>query len=915
MEFIPTSSSRICFGNLELTSMVRYLSLLVSIVACLVGVLIEGTAEVDGDSFKWSWTNDLNDIQSFIVLLMIALSMKHIAWSLSQPLHQGFVLGIWNLLVLADIHKDIHENPIVQLWVISFFLMRFADFSEKIVAQIKYSLSIYTIPKMRPTIWKRILWIQLCTLPLTIVITAISSIFGCSMYPILGCPIFLPAPLGPRRGWKRLRSVNPPNFPARRTAHFNVNFDNGAIKWGMKFYQDKSDNNDDDCDLSPTVTASTQDQLLYVGLLGSQEGKGLISKLQDLFHSGIIGSSIGALNQMYFIRGEKYLLFVEVIEIGWNFCGLQIKGTELQHTTSCHGVEANFIDETAECAFGSNEAPLGSQNNPHTSTNPHKMALFQPLYSIEQNCQTRNTISLRGILDCKEFFETIKEAYLYTLVWAMTPLAGNLPPRWSRDMALNELISHLPGCNSSKDIESAMKEQFPEKWHNFVKTKLKLDGCGSVRRFHTECNSNTMTPRQKLPTGEVPVLSTIDEDIEINQLGSKNESESIHSSKKTNGSSRPLMSINNSPIPRNRNDDENKNPLERQPSSGALQRQTSLRNGIQRQQSNPRQNGAIGNLLGRINEVQQQSNRPSFLPQLRTPSPLPKIENMAPSLPPIQESPSKSISGGNTNAGDELEDSIDALLAGLDPIASARDNKSPAGSGENSGGLMGYPPTPTNKNSENNNNNNNNMKNENRSNNNKIQKDIFSSPLAKESSTIIPPLKSFDNEKISVPLTFTKRNAEDFNRVLVWCHAISEHIPYSQYYTVGDAGTSHAYKMFHGHFPNLPHEVLRWLNDRPLLKRIMGHAYRLAFKIALDAFVDGDMISEVVEDHVEFTKMLVDLETKWHIGPQDERWCERLAECEHTLFTLLAVSDDGEEIDPSLISASNVSGLQVCDNI
>eukprot|EP01029_Cantina_marsupialis_P015778 TRINITY_DN3467_c0_g1_i7.p1 TRINITY_DN3467_c0_g1~~TRINITY_DN3467_c0_g1_i7.p1 ORF type:complete len:166 (-),score=54.37 TRINITY_DN3467_c0_g1_i7:210-707(-) len=91
----------------------------------------------------------------------------------------------------------------------------------------------------------------------------------------------------------------------------------------------------------------------------------------------------------------------------------------------------------------------------------------------------------------------------------------------------------------------------------------------------------------------------------------------------------------------------------------------------------------------------------------------------------------------------------------------------------------------------------------------------------------------------------------------------------------------------------------------------MGHAYRLAFKIALDAFVDGDMISEVVEDHVEFTKMLVDLETKWHIGPQDERWCERLAECEHTLFTLLAVSDDGEEIDPSLISASNVSGLQI----
>jgi hypothetical protein len=74
------------------------------------------------------------------------------------------------------------------------------------------------------------------------------------------------------------------------------------------------------------------------------------------------------------------LIWIQVLETGFNYIKIQIKGLELQET-SCHAVEATTIDEILEEAFYSN-----SENSKISKIfNTHFWFAIQPFDTIIVN--------------------------------------------------------------------------------------------------------------------------------------------------------------------------------------------------------------------------------------------------------------------------------------------------------------------------------------------------------------------------------------------------------------------------------------------------------------------------------------------------------------------------------------------------
>lgn len=46
----------------------------------------------------------------------------------------------------------------------------------------------------------------------------------------------------------------------------------------------------------------------------------------------------------YLLRCNKYVAIFNIVERGWNFVVFNMRGLELQETTSCHHLEAQHID-------------------------------------------------------------------------------------------------------------------------------------------------------------------------------------------------------------------------------------------------------------------------------------------------------------------------------------------------------------------------------------------------------------------------------------------------------------------------------------------------------------------------------------------------------------------------------------------
>ncbi|KAM6274521.1 pecanex-like protein 4 isoform 2-T2 [Porphyrio hochstetteri] len=132
--------------------------------------------------------------------------------------------------------------------------------------------------------------------------------------------------------------------------------------------------------------------------------------LQSALAAGSLGVSLPGSH--YLCRFQDRLMWILVLEKGFTYCGVNIKGLELRET-SCHAAEAHRVDEIFEMAF---------EHQDHTkilSPNHHFGHILTPctVLPVRLYSDARNVLS--GIIDSHENLKHLKDDFIKVLVWML----------------------------------------------------------------------------------------------------------------------------------------------------------------------------------------------------------------------------------------------------------------------------------------------------------------------------------------------------------------------------------------------------------------------------------------------------------------------------------------------------------------
>ncbi|XP_069589615.1 pecanex-like protein 4 isoform X1 [Ranitomeya imitator] len=137
---------------------------------------------------------------------------------------------------------------------------------------------------------------------------------------------------------------------------------------------------------------------------------GFAAALQYAFASG----SLGLVNpgSHFLCRFQDRLIWLLILERGYSYCCVNIKGLELQET-SCHTAEARRVDEVFEMAFEQ------AENSGRLALNNHFGNVLTPctVVPVRVYSDARNVLS--GIIDSHENLKQFKEDFIKVLLWVL----------------------------------------------------------------------------------------------------------------------------------------------------------------------------------------------------------------------------------------------------------------------------------------------------------------------------------------------------------------------------------------------------------------------------------------------------------------------------------------------------------------
>ncbi|XP_063255647.1 pecanex-like protein 4 [Prinia subflava] len=156
---------------------------------------------------------------------------------------------------------------------------------------------------------------------------------------------------------------------------------------------------------------------------------GLAAALQSALAAGGLGLSLPGSH--YLCRFQDRLMWILVLEKGFTYCGVNIKGLELQET-SCHAAEAHRVDEIFEMAF---------EHQEHTrilSPNPHFGHILTPctVVPVRLYSDARNVLS--GIIDSHENLKHLKDDFVKVLVWMLVQYCYKKSKTWESPGSANK---------------------------------------------------------------------------------------------------------------------------------------------------------------------------------------------------------------------------------------------------------------------------------------------------------------------------------------------------------------------------------------------------------------------------------------------------------------------------------------------
>ncbi|KAM9294127.1 pecanex-like protein 4 [Gastrophryne carolinensis] len=194
---------------------------------------------------------------------------------------------------------------------------------------------------------------------------------------------------------------------------------------------------------------------------------GFAAALQAAFASG----SLGVVNpgSHFLCRFQDRLIWLLIIERGYTYCCVNIKGLELQET-SCHTAEARQVDEVFEMAFEQ------ADNTGCFTLNNHFGNVLTPCTVIPVRVYSDARSVLSGIIDSHENLKQFKEDFIKVLLWVLmqtcykkSKLQHCTDPEQREEMSLSEKHQYSTGPHpterkeSSKDIES-FREDLGDEW-------------------------------------------------------------------------------------------------------------------------------------------------------------------------------------------------------------------------------------------------------------------------------------------------------------------------------------------------------------------------------------------------------------------------------------------------------------------
>ncbi|KAK6481442.1 pecanex-like protein 4 [Huso huso] len=248
----------------------------------------------------------------------------------------------------------------IQLLLVGIIWDRLTQFFSKLKFALTILISSWTEKKQRRKSTVTLITINAVLFPMLLAVIALSAVLSAPLLPLFTLPVFLVGFPRPVRSWP------------------------GTVG---------------------AAACMCPDSVYYQQMLWS-----LTEAFQTAFATGSLG--VPSPGTHFLCRFQDRVMWVMVLERGFSYCSLNIKGLELQET-SCHTAEARKVDELFEMAFEQEDGLEKSTVNHHFSN------ILTPCAALPVRLYSDARNVLTGIIDSHDNLKQMKDDFVKILFWVL----------------------------------------------------------------------------------------------------------------------------------------------------------------------------------------------------------------------------------------------------------------------------------------------------------------------------------------------------------------------------------------------------------------------------------------------------------------------------------------------------------------
>ncbi|XP_060609976.2 pecanex-like protein 4 [Anolis sagrei] len=308
-----------------------------------------------------SLDSSLHHLPSIFISIGFSRSFRMVWQNTEYALLDMVVVSTVQLLLLnTDLWWNRSIDTGIRLLLVGIIRNRLFQFVSKLRFVLTVLLTSWTEKKQRRKSTATLITLNIAFFPIVLVLVALSALLSSPLLPLFSLPIFLIGFPRPIRSWPGPVGVTACMCP------------------DTIYYQQ----------MIPSLTAA----------------------LQSAFSVGSLG--LCSPGSHYLCRFQDRLVWILVLERGFTYCCLNIKGLELQET-SCHTAEAHRVDEIFETAFEQDE------HSHVISFNHHFGNILTPCAVLPVKLYSDARSILSGIIDSPDNRKQLKDDFIKILIWVL----------------------------------------------------------------------------------------------------------------------------------------------------------------------------------------------------------------------------------------------------------------------------------------------------------------------------------------------------------------------------------------------------------------------------------------------------------------------------------------------------------------